>query len=91
MIIRIGADELILWLRKNNKAVGEDNRTLGKDIKDLIENLGGNNLPNANENCLWANEADDKNIEHNNLPRRAAQYEIDVEQISKIFSEINNW
>lgn len=42
--IRIGADEIILWLRKNNLALNIPNDGvvgLGRRIHDLIVGLGG--------------------------------------------------
>lgn len=41
MEIKIGADELILWFRKNGKATQCDNRTIGRRIANLMEKLGG--------------------------------------------------
>ena len=37
MEIKIGADELILWLRKNNKANDVDNFVLGRKIASLMQ------------------------------------------------------
>jgi len=40
MEITIGADELILWLRKNKKGEKETTKHLGLEILRLIENIG---------------------------------------------------
>ena len=39
MEIKIGADELILWLRKNNKAIDVDNFMLGRKIASLMQKM----------------------------------------------------
>lgn len=90
--IKIGADELILWLRKNGKAVNKPNdgtHGLGFEIKRIIESLGGH-IVAANYECYWANKDGEKNIGQFQLPQKAAQYEIDVNHLSKLFETIIN-
>lgn len=91
--MKIGADELILWLRKNGKATNLPNdeiRGLGAEIRRTIEELGGR-IIEENHECYWANKDGDKNIGKFNLPKTAAQYEIDVNQLPKLFGIIMNW
>jgi len=91
--IRIGADELILWLRKNGKEVNTPNdeiHGLGVKIRRTIEQLGGN-LVEENYECYWANKDGDKNIGQYQLPKTAAQYEIDAVKLPELFNEISGW
>ena len=90
--IKIGADELILWLRKNEKAVNIPNdeiQGLGVKINRAIKNLKGKEI--GERDCYWANEDGDKNIDKYNLPKTATQYEIDVDKLPKLFETIMNW
>lgn len=91
--IRIGADELILWLRKNEKAMNTPNdeiHGLGVKIRKTIEQLGGH-IAEENHECYWANKDGDKNIGQNQLPKTAAQYEIDTDKLPELFNEISGW
>ena len=85
--INIGADELILWLRKNGKAINIPNdeiQGLGRKIHDFIIDLGGRKIID-NYEVHWANMSIDKNIEKYNLPKTAAQYEIESSEIGKLY------
>ena len=84
MEIKIGADELILWLKKNHKAEGVENRILGKKIADSIIKLEGR-FAESNEPVLWTLSFD------NGLPRTAQQYIIDVEKLPDLFKDLNSW
>lgn len=84
MEIKIGADELILWLRKNKKAETLDNRTLGRKIADLVTGLGGR-FVEGSELVLWALSFD------NNLPRTSQQYSIDVDKLPELFRNLAEW
>lgn len=92
--ITIGADELILWLRKNKIAENLPNDTaqgLGRKIHDLIvKELGGIKIAD-NYPSYWANLIDDKNIEKFNLPKTSAQYEVGVEEIGILYECLSNW
>ena len=85
MNIKIGADELILWLQKNKKAAGIENRTLGRKIADLITKDLGGEFASSNEPVLWALSYDDK------LPRTSQQYIIDVEKLPTLFKTLAIW
>ncbi|MBR1991666.1 MAG: hypothetical protein IJ986_05285 [Bacteroidales bacterium] len=89
--IRIGADELILWLRKNGKEVNTPNdeiHGLGVKIRRTIEQLGGN-IVEENHECYWANKDGDKNIGQYQLPKTAAQYEISIEKLTELYTQLN--
>ena len=84
MEIKIGADELILWLRKNEKATELDNRTVGRKIADLVTDLGGR-FAESNEPVIWALSYNDK------LPKTSQQYIIDVDKLPDLFRRLVDW
>lgn len=91
--IRIGADELILWLRKNEQAVTIPNdgaQGLGRKIYDLIISLGGKKIAD-DQACYWESEENSKNIEQFALPKTAAQYEMDVKKLPELFNTLKQW
>ena len=88
MIIQIGADELILWLRKNRKANHVDNRELGARISELIKNHGGEKI-NDDATVYWPTEGN--NISNDNLPIKAAQYRICTCQLDELYCTISGW
>jgi hypothetical protein len=83
MTIKIGADELILWLRKNNKAINRDNPSLGKLILVKIERLGGRKI--ELQESYWARSESDMNIGEFNLPKDAHQYEIETKSLEDLY------
>jgi hypothetical protein len=91
--IKIGADELILWLRKNNKAVGVPNdeaQGLGAKIQEIIKELDGTRLPDSEEE-KWKNLFNDieNRIDKYQLPKSSAQYEMDLSNVGKLYEELN--
>ena len=91
--IRIGADELILWLRKNSKAVNSPNdgaQGLGRRLYELIISMGGVKVSD-NEDAYWSSKLGDKNISQYGLPKSSAQYEIDTNQLPALFNELIQW
>lgn len=92
--IRIGADEIILWLRKNGKAenVPNDEITgLGRRIYNLIvDELGGLKVEDSFP-CRWETTDDAQSIGKYNLPKTAAQYEISVNQLANLYNRLNQW
>ena len=90
MKINIGADELILWLRKNQKAIGVENAVLGRRIIDLITKLGG--LPiKENHLSYWANDLSDVAMAQLKIPKTSEQYEIDTALLPKIYEALSEW
>jgi len=91
MIIQIGADELILWLRKNEKAKKVHNTKLGRMICDKIcDELAGKKIPGMdNHPAYWSTETGSKNIDDDNLPQTAEQYEIDTSKMDKLYEWLN--
>lgn len=90
--MKIGADELILWLRKNNKAINIPNDGfggLGQIIYHIIvDELSGSKVE---EDFLsfWANDTSDKNIEKYNLPKTSAQYELQISKLPDLYSKLD--
>ena len=89
---KIGADEIILWLRKNSIAQqipNDEIHGLGIKIYDIIvRQLAGEKI-NDNIDSYWANNDTDKNIGKYNLPKTSAQYLIDFEQISDLYIRLS--
>jgi hypothetical protein len=91
MKIKIGADELILWLRKNELAEKETNIQLGLKILNLIESLGGN-LFVHDEQCYWHIEPPyPEFINEYKLPKTASQYYIDSNKIGDLYITLSSW
>lgn len=84
MEIKIGGDELILWLRKNGKAEELDNVLLGRKIADLITSFGGR-FAESDVPALWNSSYDDK------LPMTSQQYIVDVEKLPDLFKKLAEW
>lgn len=89
-IIRIGADEMILWLRKNeiaNNIPNDGISGLGLRICRLIEHLGGRKV-NETVPSFW--DDTDSHVQQYGLPKTAAQYEIDVNRLPELFLSLQN-
>jgi hypothetical protein len=90
MEMKIGADELILWLRKNEKAKGLDNATLGRRIFKSIQDLEGE-LEKEDHPSIWAKDLNPVAADRLGIPMTSAQYKIDTKILPEIFEEISNW
>ena len=92
--IKIGADELILWLRKNGKAKtipNDGSQGLGRKIYELIVNKLGGKKVEDDYPSYWANFIDDKNADKFGLPKTSAQYVIESSKLETLFLELDNW
>ena len=87
--INIGADELILWLRKNYKAIGKNTPDLGAKILVLVEGLGGEKLSELPSR--WERSAGADGIDKLDLPKTATQYKIPSDKIGVLYEALNNW
>ncbi len=89
---KIGADELILWLRKNNianKIPNDEIQGLGQKIHDIIvTQLLGKKIEDSLQ-AYWANTDNDKNIGKFNLPKTSAQYSIDFNKLSELYVKLS--
>ena len=92
--INIGADELILWLRKNGKAEripNDEIQGLGIKIHELIvTKLGGEKIEDSKPS-YWANLMGDKNVDKFGLPKTSAQYKIETERLGELYEELVTW
>jgi hypothetical protein len=92
MKIKIGADEIILWLRKNSLLIEIPNEGfggLGRIIFDIIIELGGTKIKDSQES-FWDIQDDSKNISENLLPKTSAQYEVDTVILPKLYEKLLN-
>jgi hypothetical protein len=91
MKIKIGADELILWVRKNHIADDIPNggkAGLGQNIiHKYITELGGSKIAD-NQESFWDIRNDSKNISENLLPKTSAQYEIEIAKLPELFAKL---
>jgi hypothetical protein len=87
--IKIGADELILWLRKNNKAIGKNNPDLGAKILILMNSFDAKKLPEIE--CRWERSIGADGVDKLDLPKTATQYEISSDKIGALYEALNNW
>jgi hypothetical protein len=90
MQINIGADELILWLRKNGKELDVENSVLGRKIIDLIKSLGGQPII-ENHPSFWANDLSDVSMARLRIPKTSEQYKIDTVILPNIYEELTKW
>jgi hypothetical protein len=90
MDIIIGADELILWLRKNHKAANEINLHVGNRILQLIEGLGGMKYLD-NQESFWDIGATARNVNELGLPQTSEQYRIPIGILPDIYREMDTW
>lgn len=90
MKIKIGADELILWIRKNDiaKTIPNDEiHGLGIVICRIIERLGGKKVED-NYPCYWPLPLGDPTIDKYKLPQTAAQYEIETNMLPSVYEQL---
>lgn len=88
----IGADELILWIRKNNIATDTPNdeiQGLGHKIHDIIVTQFSGKKIDDNSQAYWANTDNDKNIGKLKLPKTSAQYLIDFNKLSELYVKLS--
>lgn len=90
--IKIGADELILWIRKNGKATEIPNDGivgLGRKIYNIVvEDLKGEKIEDDFPS-YWAHLVNDENVGKFNLPKTSAQYEIEVTKVGDLYRKLN--
>ena len=91
MDIKIGADEIILWLRKNGKAIVIENPSAGRRIYGLICNIYKGKKVQHSLPSYWPTILKNKKIGKKKLPQTSAQYMINVNNLPKLFSDLNKW
>jgi len=93
MDIKIGSDEIILWLRKNGKAKTCQNSGtggLGQKIYDLICTKCSGKKVQDNYPSYWPVILDDK-IGELELPQTSAQYIININNLHVLFFNLSKW
>ena len=94
MKVRFGADEIILWLRKNGKSrdVANDGvGGLGRKVHDLICNeLNGRKIED-DAPSYWPGVDGDHHIGKYDLPRTSAQYVIEIDRVNDLYRALVNW
>lgn len=90
MDIKIGADEIILWLRKNEKCQNVSNLHLGKRISNLMTDNGGKKILD-NHPSYWDSNDDAINISDVKLPKTSEQYSIPQSSIQALYNELVKW
>ena len=94
MDIKIGADDIILWLRKNGKSKDIPNSGtggLGQKIYDLICDKCNGKKVQDNYPSYWPIILKNNNIGEYELPQTSAQYIINVNNLHVLFSNLNKW
>ena len=94
MDIKIGADEIILWLRKNGKVKDLPNSGtggLGQKIYNLICNIYNGKKDQDNYPSYWPIILKNNHIDEYELPQTSAQYTIDINNLPKLLSDLNKW
>lgn len=93
MDIQIGADELILWLRKNKKAMDLPNSGaggLGVIVYKTIIKYNGKKITDNNPS-YWSTNINDSHIGDYKLPQTSAQYLIDIDRLPDIYADLNSY
>ncbi len=90
MKIPIGADEIILWLRKNNRKSNIQTITLGRNIHDLIVKELEGNIETRDQQCTWDTGNEDI-VNASFLPATSAQYLLDVNKIKQLYEVLMTW
>ena len=85
----IGADELILRLRKNGNETS--NKVLGKRLRKTIEKkLKMGKIDAKNSPAEWSKKG--RTVGEFRLPKTSAQYKItDTDKLGKLYDELSTW
>lgn len=84
MNINIGADELILWLKKNSKCLNISHIELGKKIANIMDHKLNAERVESNSSSLWYRDIDV-------LTKTYQQYSVSTKDLEALFNELNNW
>ena len=84
MNINIGADEIILWLRKNGRCANVTQLELGKKIANYMDNTLHAIRGKKSDESMWYKDMTE-------LTKSAQQYSINENQLPLLFNEINSW
>lgn len=85
--MKMGNDEFILYLRKNDIGSQYDTNYLGRIIWEHLRTLGAKKIE-PDQECLWGNEG--VNITAKMLPKTATQFEFDRSKLIDIFNFLDS-
>ena len=93
-IIKMGNDEFILYVRKQNSTCKYDTKKLGELICKWLKEHAGLEDKNIeyDRECLWGEHAD--NVSPDKLPKTASQFEFDRDKLPAymiIWILYNHW
>lgn len=94
MNIKIGADELIYHLRKNDKCKEIDDITLGNKIAKFFKvTFGEESFIQKDVPSYWCdnNHTINDYFKNKKLPLTSQLYEINIENISQVYRTIETW
>jgi hypothetical protein len=90
MVITMGNDEFILYIRKNNPDCQIQNDQLGKMIWQWLEKYGQEGsdpspkIVERDQPCQWGNSAEITS--ELSLPKSAAQFEFSIEKLPQLYT-----
>jgi len=87
--IKIGADELILNMRKNNHLSKVPNNIIGRRLSKFIKDkrIDGA-LLDQNVRAPWGIK--DGSVSKFKLPKTAAQYDVPTDKLEELYKELPN-
>lgn len=91
MKIKIGSDELILWMRKNRYGENMNNEGangLGFIIARIMENLNAYKVTDKPIKTYWHSLDDLDFIGEKKLPNMATQYEIEISKLADVYKAL---
>ena len=94
MNIKIGADELIYHLRKNDKCKDIDDITLGNKIAKFFKvTFGEESFIQKDVPSYWCdnNHTINDYFKNKKLPLTSQLYEINIENICQVYKTIETW
>lgn len=85
--IKMGNDEFILFVRKQNTNNSMPNDRLGRKIWEWIEanDKGVARQLKPEMQCLWENNSDSRNIDCKLLPKTATQFEFSRDLLPELY------
>jgi len=83
--IKMGNDEFILYIRKNNKTCNTDNKVLGRRIWEWISDNDSNaKYIQEDMPCIWGDKT--PNTKPEILPKTATQFEFNRNLLPKLYT-----
>jgi hypothetical protein len=86
--IKMGNDEFILYVRKQNLTCKLKNDRLGRTIWEWIRDNADGKQIGKRKGCEWGEEAD--NVDADKLPYTATQFEFDREKLPELYDFLDS-